>query len=417
MNNTKTSVENISPVKMAVIFDQIINVGGGYQQAINAANIVKKVNKKYCHPIFFTNHIENVDTLNLLGIEVIYLNISKLSRLLLKIRGIVTSRKLSNFLNKYIGLNSFEKALAVRGVDLVYFISPSGWADYLEQLNFVTTVWDLCHRDFPEFPEVRQNRTFEERESSYKKNLIKAVAVIAESDFGKENIIRRYGVDAKRVYVIPFSEAAHINNFIDGDYDKSINVKEKYGFSEDYIFYPAQFWAHKNHVYILQGLKILKENYGVRINAFFAGGDGGNLAYVKKIANELGVIDQLIFAGFVEDDLVPYIYNNSIALVMPTYFGPTNIPPLEAFALGVPVLYSDLKGLREQVEGAALLLDLNNPDSMAVHVNKLMNDKEFKKNLIVAGKQKLRVYEDDFRLNIINEICRDFQSKRYCWHN
>ena len=71
----KTSVENISPVKMAVIFDQIINVGGGYQQAINAANIVKKVNKKYCNPIFFTNHFENINTLELLGIEVIYLNI------------------------------------------------------------------------------------------------------------------------------------------------------------------------------------------------------------------------------------------------------------------------------------------------------------------------------------------------------
>ena len=118
----------------------------------------------------------------------------------------------------------------------------------------------------------------------YKKILIKAVAVLAESDLGKENIIRRYGVDEKRVYVMPFSEAAHIKNFIDGGYDKSINIREKYSIPGDYIFYPAQFWAHKNHVYILQGLKILKENYGVIISAFFAGGDGGNLAYVKKIA-------------------------------------------------------------------------------------------------------------------------------------
>tara|TARA_B100000795_G_scaffold130535_1_gene97413 strand:+ start:868 stop:2121 length:1254 start_codon:yes stop_codon:yes gene_type:complete len=417
MNKSQTSVDSISPVKMAVIFDQILNVGGGYQQAINAATLVRKVNNNYCQPIFFTNHLENVATLKLLGIEVIYLNISKLSRLLLKIRGIVSSRKLSKFLNKLFGLNSFEKALVDKGVDLVYFISPSGWADYLEQLNYITTVWDLCHRDYPEFPEVRQNRTFEERELSYKKILIKAVAVMAESELGKENIIRRYGVDAKRVYVMPFSEAAHIKNFIEGDYDKSIDIKEKYSIPGGYIFYPAQFWAHKNHVYILQGLKILKENYGVIISAFFAGGDGGNLTYVKKIAYELDVLDQLIFAGFVEDDMVPHIYNNSIALVMPTYFGPTNIPPLEAFALGVPVLYSDLQGLRDQVEGAALLLDLNNPDSMAVHINKLINDKEFKKNLVIAGKQKLKVYDDDFRLNIINEICRDFQSKRYCWNN
>ena len=53
---------------------------------------------------------------------------------------------------------------------------------------------------------------------------------------------------------------------------------------------------------------------------------------------------------------------------MPTYFGPTNIPPLEAFALGVPVLYSDLPGLKDQVGDSALLLDLNNPESMAQHM-------------------------------------------------
>ncbi|WP_416695887.1 glycosyltransferase family 4 protein [Candidatus Pseudothioglobus sp. Uisw_050_01] len=417
MNKSQSSLDSVSPVRMAVIFDQILNVGGGYQQAINAATLVKKVNNKYCHPIFFTNHLENVDTLKLLGIEVIYLNISKLSRLFLKIRGIVSSQKLAKFLNKLIGLNSFEKALVDKDIDLVYFISPSGWAGYLEQLNYITTVWDLCHRDYPEFPEVRYNRTFEERESSYRKTLIKAVAVMAESELGKENIIRRYGVDENRTYVMPFSEAAYIKKFIDGDYDKAINIREKYSIPEDYIFYPAQFWAHKNHVYILQGLKILKENYGVIISAVFAGGDGGNLAYVKKIAYELDILDQLIFVGFVEDEMVPHIYNNSIALVMPTYFGPTNIPPLEAFTLGVPVLYSDLDGLREQVEGAALLLDLNNPDSMAVHINKLIHDKEFKKNLVIAGKQKLKVYEDDYRLNVINEICRDFQSKRYCWNN
>ena len=50
---------------------------------------------------------------------------------------------------------------------------------------------------------------------------------------------------------------------------------------------------------------------------------------------------------------------------MPTYFGPTNIPPLEAFSLNVPVCYSDLDGLREQVGEAAFLMNLKNPESLA----------------------------------------------------
>ena len=60
---------------------------------------------------------------------------------------------------------------------------------------------------------------------------------------------------------------------------------------------------------------------------------------------------------------------------MPTYFGPTNIPPLEAFKINVPVLYSDLPGLRDQVGKAAMLIDLKKPESLASNLKKLLNSK------------------------------------------
>ena len=74
-------------------------------------------------------------------------------------------------------------------------------------MNYVFTVWDLCHRDHVEFPEVRQSFEFEARENLLKNALPKAVAVIAESPLGKKNIINRYGIDEKRVQWIPLSPA------------------------------------------------------------------------------------------------------------------------------------------------------------------------------------------------------------------
>jgi hypothetical protein len=53
----------------------------------------------------------------------------------------------------------------------------------------------LCHRDFPEFPEVNYDREFERREQLYTKALKKAVAILTDSQIGKENVIRRYGID------------------------------------------------------------------------------------------------------------------------------------------------------------------------------------------------------------------------------
>ena len=112
------------------------------------------------------------------------------------------------------------------------------------------------------------------------------------------------------------------------------------------------------------------------------------------------------------------LYENSIALVMPTYFGPTNIPPLEAFTLGTPVLYSDLPGLREQVGNSALLLNLKDPSSMSKNIYKLINDLELRDKLIILGKKRIKEIDNQNAHNeIIELICSDFKIRMYCWKN
>ena len=100
---------------------------------------------------------------------------------------------------------------------------------------------------------------------------------------------------------------------------------------------------------------------------------------------------------------------------MPTYFGPTNLPPLEAFKLGVPVLYSNVEGLRDQVDESALLIDLNNPESMADQLFTLLNQPELKKRLITSGKKRIEYFNSLKRDDILLEILSDFRTKRKCW--
>ena len=51
-----------------------------------------------------------------------------------------------------------------------------------------------------------------------------------------------------------------------------------------YLFYPAQYWAHKNHIYILKALKILKSEEIADVGAIFTGSDKGNLSFLKEYA-------------------------------------------------------------------------------------------------------------------------------------
>jgi glycosyltransferase involved in cell wall biosynthesis len=399
-------------MKIAVILQQEVQEGGGYQQALNMLLLLNKKQRKDREFVFLTTLRSNVEVLSTYGIQADFLKLTLLSKILLR----ATRHLLFHRLLKKINIvNPLDKYLSQHDIDLIYFISPSHNALLTDKYNYIFTVWDLCHRDFMEFPEVRENRAFETREYIYQHALTKAIAVIVDSKLGKENVIKRYGVESDRVEVLPFSPAPG-TRLDDNAYQAGfVDIKQKYQINGDYIYYPAQFWAHKNHVYILKAIALLKEKHDTELYAVFSGSDKGNLNQVLTVAESLGIKHLIKYVGFVPNEEIPYFYKQSLALVMPTYFGPTNLPPLEAFQLGVPVLYSDLPGLREQVGDAALLLNLNNPDSLTKYLFELLRNKELRIKLIEKGYLKIKENTDDKYWSILDKIFSNFEIKLSCW--
>ena len=403
------------PIRLAVIFDQQIRAGGGYQQALNAALLTRELPSGICEPIFFTTLEENINTLAIHGIEAKTIHLSLFAKTRAYFRRRITDARLLKFIQKIEQYSPLEKQLIEQKIDLVYFLSPSGWAQNLEKLNYITTVWDLSHRDDPEFPEVRWDRQIEAREKYYWAILPRATAIFVDSELGKKNVVHRYGIDEERVHVMPFQAATATRESPSSDYRSSIDVRAKYKLDVPYVFYPAQFWAHKNHVYLLEGLRVLEERYEIRIGAIFSGGDQGNFAHVQSCVRKMNLEDRVRFVGFVDNDVIPELYRQSVALVMPSYFGPTNLPPLEAFELGVPVLYSDKAGLRDQVGDAALLMDLNDPATLADHLKNLIDDPQLRIRLIQAGKDRLKYYDAMDRVGILKRVLEDFRRRRQTW--
>jgi glycosyltransferase involved in cell wall biosynthesis len=407
----------VRPVRLGVLFDQSLHAGGGYQQALNAALLVKKLSQDLAEPVFFTLHKGNVEVLKEFGIDSVYIQsgVWKKIELLLRTRVLSVDMRLLTTWQRLFPYNYFEKYIVQHGVDLMYFLSPSGMANSLEVTNYITTVWDLCHRDDLEFPEVRTNRIFESRERNYRSLLPKAVAVLVDSPLGKANVVRRYGIDVERVHVVPFSAATGVQDTGSMNVMEEVDIKKKYALDVPYVYYPAQFWSHKNHVYLLEGLRILEDKYGLQIGAIFSGGDKGNMPYVRAVVEKLGLSGRVRFAGFVSNEEVPRLYQQSLALVMPTYFGPTNLTPIEAFQLGIPVLYPDKIGLRDQVGDAALLMDLDDPSSMAKHLNDLLSIPEMREELVKKGEEQLKMFSDEGRINVLEGVLKNFQRRRACW--
>jgi glycosyltransferase involved in cell wall biosynthesis len=94
----------------------------------------------------------------------------------------------------------------------------------------------------------------------------------------------------------------------------------------------------------------------------------------------------------VPDDDMAALYTLSAGLVMPTFFGPTNIPPLEAWHFGRPVITSDIAGLREQNGDASLLIDPRSPPALAEAMKRLWQDRALCADLAVRGRKRLASY-------------------------
>ena len=134
------------------------------------------------------------------------------------------------------------------------------------------------------------------------------------------------------------------------------------------------YLPHKNHKYVIDAIKIIKSEYQINLHAVFCGSDKGYLKKIKKYAHEEKQNENIIFLDFVEGNHLPYLYLNSLALVMPTFSGPTNIPPWEAFKMGIPVLYSNIHNIKEVYKDAVYYIDPFDPKSMAIGIREIIEN-------------------------------------------
>jgi len=293
-----------------------------------------------------------------------------------------------------------------QGVDLVIFPQPHPWA-FEAGVPSIVAIHDLQHRLQPEFPEVSADGEWARREYVFRNCARSAAGILVDSDVGKEQLLQfygQYGAKADAVHVLPFLPASTMPRDVPAA--ARIAVRERFHLPPDYIFYPAQFWPHKNHARIIEALEQLKGNHGLTVHAVFCGSHADavrerQFALLTDMAERCGVADQIHVLGFVDDNELAALYAGARALVMPTFFGPTNIPLLEAWALGCPVLTSDIPGVREQMGDAALLVDPRRVDLIADGIRRLWTDGALRTSLAERGAQRLALYGPaDFRARL-----------------
>ncbi len=305
--------------------------------------------------------------------------------------------------------DAVEQAVLQQEIDVLWHMMPIARP---VPVPYIATVWDLAHRCLPLFPEVSITVwEWQKREDNYRRLLPRACRVLTGTNVGKNEIVSFYGVSPDNVRVIPFP----VDDRFRKPTDPTENVRAKYGIPGRFVFYPAQFWAHKNHVNLLLALQRYNNGHPLPLHLVLTGSDQGNLDHVTSTIRRLELSAFVHVLGFLPHEDLRAIYAQSEAMVFPTFFGPDNLPPLEAFAVGCPVVASHVQGAEEQLGDAAILFNPADPADMAQAMARVVDDPIKRSELIDRGLRRVVGLTPENYVRKVFEIFDEIEPMRRCW--
>ena len=104
--------------------------------------------------------------------------------------------------------------------------------------------------------------------------------------------------------------------------------------------------------------------------------DGAERGRIENIVNELGLKDSTIFVGRIGHDVLPLYYTAADVCVIPSHYEPFGLVAIEAMACGVPVVASNVGGLKFTIipEETGLLVEPKDVEAFAEGIQRILFD-------------------------------------------
>jgi glycosyltransferase involved in cell wall biosynthesis len=120
-------------------------------------------------------------------------------------------------------------------------------------------------------------------------------------------------------------------------------------------------------------------------------GDTGSSLVFESVP--LGVTPPRVhFTGYVSDRHLPCLYAGALALIYPSLYEGFGLPPLEAMACGTPVITSNTTSLPEVVGDAAVLVDPQDVESIAIGLRQVLSSSSVRSVLRERGLVRARAF-------------------------
>ena len=223
--------------------------------------------------------------------------------------------------------------------------------------------------------------------------------VMTPSEFAKRELVELLKLPDEKVVVIPYG-CEHDRYHPDVAPADQNQLKE-WGIEGEFLLYVGGFTRRKNVAALLEAWKSIAPHYS-ELSLVLAGPQE-KLTELAQAATAPRVVPM----GYVSHLQMPTLMKAARALVFPSTYEGFGLPPLEAMALGVPVLISAQGGATPEVVGdAGVVARDGSAPALAEAMHELLGDEALQARLKLAGPQRAAQFDWDAHARAVLSVYR-----------
>lgn len=278
------------------------------------------------------------------------------------------------------------------------FFSPTHYAPRFCPVPTVVSVMDLSYIFYPE---MFNKKDLYQLKSWTQYSVEKAKKVLTISNASRNDIIKQYKLDQKKVVV------THLGlKPTEGKND--MGVDKKYGIDGEYILFVGTLQPRKNIIRLIEAFSKLNEK---KIELVIAGKKGWMFDEILETPEKLGIKDKVKFLEFVPNEDLPSLYSKALCFVLPSLYEGFGLPVLEAMANKCPVITSNVSSLPEAGGDAALYVDPENVGDIVAKMEKVISDGKLREQMIKKGLEQVKKFSWEKTaketLSVLEEIAKN----------
>ncbi len=257
----------------------------------------------------------------------------------------------------------------------------------------ITSVHDISFRLFPQWFPLKHRILLN---LTVPPSMRHADRVITLSEESRQQMMRVYGFPKAHIEVTPLGvsegfaippEYANLTPSALQEMARQI-TKERLGIVEPFVLAVGVIQPRKNLPTLIEAFGVAKQRGNLPHILVLTGkpGWGAQEQELYTLFTQTGAPKEALrFTGYVEDDLLPWLYRASSAFAFPSLYEGFGIPVLEGMASGVPTLVSDAPPLPEVAGDGAMIVPARSVKTWTNALIQILSDTELQQSLAARG--------------------------------